>query len=74
MIKEMAYYNCVNFNNHEICTLHEDLKQVLSGTESFITKENEAIKCCRTCNSFRDIYESVKNFESIKSRMAKITS
>lgn len=66
MIKERTYYNCANFNNHEFCTLRDNLKKVLNGTESFITRENEAYKYCSTCKSFKDIYETVKNFESIK--------
>ena len=74
MIKEMTYYNCVNFNNHKICTLRDKLRQALSSTESFITKENEACKCCSTCNSFKYIYEYTNNFELIKSRMTKVTS
>jgi hypothetical protein len=56
MINEITYCNCSNYNNHGICTLLDNLRHIHSGTESFVTKENEANKFCSTCNSFKDIY------------------
>jgi len=56
MIKEVAYCDCVNFNNHEICKLFDNLIRVLNGIESFVAKEKKANKFCSTCNSFKDIY------------------
>ncbi len=60
MNKERAYCDCSNYNNREICTLLDNLRHRLSGTESFVTKENEANKFCSTCSSFEDLYSVLR--------------
>jgi hypothetical protein len=59
--KERTYCNCGNYNNHEVCTLLDNLRLVLSSTESFTAKEHEANKFCNTCNSFKDLYSAYRS-------------
>ncbi len=60
MVKERTYYNCLNYNNRNICKLLVNLKRVLNGTEPLTVKENAANKLCSTCDTFTDIIEKYR--------------